>query len=988
MVCLFCGSTAETASGTCDACGRALIPDPLPGEEAGLTRPPSHPYSDDAATLAPRTTPSPTKRSGATGPLQAGQIVNGRYHIIRVIGRGGMGAVYHAWDEELGVDVAMKVILPGMDETPAAVEDMARRFKKELLLARQITHRNVVRIHDMGEVDGIKFITMPFVKGEDLASILKRGPVEIPRALELARQIVSGLAAAHDAGVVHRDLKPANIMIEEGDWALLMDFGIARSVRGATDRLGRTFSGTIVGTIEYMAPEQARGEPADARADIYAVGLILYEMLAGRRQLTTGEGAVSELMSRMSVAPPPVRALRPDIPEPLDALVTRCVQPDPANRYQSCAELQAALDALDSSGRTIVKPKPRGVTPALIALACALVGVAAGVTYWATGRRTPVAAAIQRPPMSVLVANFTNATKDRVFEGTLEPALVLALEDAPFVSSYSRRTAQRVAASLSEGATLEEATARLVAKREGINVIIAGSVALENNLYVLTVRALDGASGRELSAARAEARSKDNVLAAISRVATAIRRSLGDATPEAGTRGVETFTASSLEAARAYEEAQQIQRAGDADGAIAAYRRAIALDPGLGRAYAGLAATYANAGLREKADTNYKLALTKIDRMTERERFRTRAGYYLFSRNPQGAIEQLSELVQKFPADVNERGNLAFAWFLTRNMSKALEIGRSVTALSPKDVLQRGNVALYAMYAGDFETAIKEAQEALKLNDSYGMAIVALAVSHLASGRVADAQAAYERLRAVDASVSVHGLADIALYEGRVEDAAALIEKGAAADSSTKNTSARARKLTALARARYLQGRSADAARLAQEAVKITGGFEAKVEAALVYLEVGMLKEASALADVLRTSLQPDPQAYALVLDGFVRLGRKQPREAVEAFAAAQKIADTWLGRFGVGRAYLELSAFPEAQAAFDTCLRRRGEATALFLDDLPTYHLFPPTYYYMGLAQEGLGSAGAAESFKTFVDIKQRGHDPLVNLARQHLAP
>jgi eukaryotic-like serine/threonine-protein kinase len=635
-----------------------------------------------------------------------------------------------------------------------------------------------------------------------------------------------------------------------------------------------------------------------------------------------------------------------------------------------------------------VKPKVRAVTPALIGFACAAVMAAAGVAYWATGPRGPAAAVVQRPPMSVLVADFTNATKEPVFEGTLESALVLALEDASFVSSYSRRAAQRIAASLSDGAVLQEANARLVAKREGINVVVAGSVALEDDVYVLAVRALDGSSGRELSAARAEARSKDHVLGAISSVAASIRRSLGDATPESAMRGVETFTASSLEAAHAYEEAQQTQRAGDTDGAIMAYRRAIELDPGLGRAYAGLAATYANAGQREEADKNYKLALTKIDRMTERERFRTRAGYYLFSRNPHGAIEQLEALVQKFPADVNERGNLAFAWFLTRNMGKALEIGRSVTALSPKDVLQRGNVALYAMYAGDFDTSVKEAEEALKLNESYAMAMVALAVSHLGSGRVSEAESVYERLRSVDPSIAAQGMADTALYQGRVEEAAAILEQGAAADIRKNNILARARKLTALARARAMQARPADAARLAKEATSISGAFEVRVEAGLVYVGAGMVKEAAALADMLRASLQPDPQAYAFVLDGFIRLARKQPREAVDAFAAAQKISDTWLGRFGVGRAYLELSAFPEAQAAFDACLRRRGEATALFLDDLPTYSAFPPTYYYMGLAQKGLGSTGAAESFQTFLDIKQRGHDPLVSLAREHIAP
>ena len=935
-------------------------------------------------TMAARpSTPSKVTRPAPNGPIDAGQIINGRYHVIRLLGRGGMGAVYHAWDEELGVGVALKTILPSQDEAPEALEEMERRFKKELLLARQITHRNVVRIHDIGEVGGIKFITMPYIKGQDLATMLRSGPLPVARALALSRQIVSGLAAAHDAGVIHRDLKPANIMVEEGDWALLMDFGIARSVRGGTSK--GTLAGTVVGTIDYMAPEQARGEPVDARADIYAFGLIVYEMLTGRRQMV-GDGSVSDLVARMNTAPAPVRTLKPEIPESLDAIVTRCVQPEAADRFAGCDELMTALDALDAEGRAIVKTQPRALTPRLIAAAAAvLIGVGGGA-YWTASRRTAPAPAAARAPVSVLIANFENKANDPVFDGTLEQALVLALEDAPFISSYSRQSAQRAVAQVTPGATLDEANARLISKREGIRLVLAGSVALHEDEYVLEVRTLNGADGQELSVARATADSKEDVLAAISRVASSVRRSLGDATPESEMIRMETFTASSLDAARAYEEAQRLQRAGDSKGAIAEYQRVIALDPGLGRAYAGLAAVYANTGQVEEAKRNYELALERIDRMTERERFRTRSSYFLFTRNPERAIEELTALVDKYPADTAGFGNLAFAWFLRRDMAKALEIGRKATAVYPNNVLQRGNVALYAMYAGDFETSIKEAQAALELNPKYAKGMVALGVSHLAAGRTPEAVGAYERLNSVNPSLSTLGLADIALYEGRASDAAALLERGAAADGAEGNTAAAARKLTALATARRLQGRNADAARLAQQAVKATDTFEVKVEAALVYVELGMLKEATALADALRSSLQPDPQAYARVIDGFVLIARKQPADAVNAFTEAQKRADTWLARFGLGRAYLDANANIEAQAAFDACLRRRGEATALFLDDLPTYHVLPPVHYYVGVVQEKLNSSGA-ESFKTFLSIKQRGDDPLVADARARLA-
>ncbi len=183
---------------------------------------------EEATILA--STPPARRTGGPEGPLELGQAFGRRYHIIKLLGLGGMGAVYQAWDAELGTSVAIKVIRPEAAASRDAAADLERRFKRELLLARQVTHKNVVRIHDLGEIDGIKYITMPFVDGEDLASVLKReGRLPVPRVLRIARNVVAGLVAAHEAGIVHRDLKPANIMVDASDEALIMDFGIARS---------------------------------------------------------------------------------------------------------------------------------------------------------------------------------------------------------------------------------------------------------------------------------------------------------------------------------------------------------------------------------------------------------------------------------------------------------------------------------------------------------------------------------------------------------------------------------------------------------------------------------------------------------------------------------------------------------------------------------------------------------------------------------------
>src|SRR6185369_5743317 len=236
-----------------------------------------------------------------------GEAFGSRYHIIKLLGMGGMGAVYQAWDQELGVAVALKVIRPEATADPTAAQEMERRFKRELLLARQVTHTNVVRIHDLGELKGIKYITMPYVQGEDLATYLNRdGKLPVKRALTIARQVAHGLAAAHAAGVVHRDLKPANIMIGDGAHALIMDFGIARLAgMDALSAAPMTTSG-FAAVPAFHASESddstmnVGGRPLDPAASP-ADGITIGTVQAGSS--TAVEGATVAPPSRAVLAP-------------------------------------------------------------------------------------------------------------------------------------------------------------------------------------------------------------------------------------------------------------------------------------------------------------------------------------------------------------------------------------------------------------------------------------------------------------------------------------------------------------------------------------------------------------------------------------------------------------------------------------------------------------------------------------------------------------
>jgi serine/threonine protein kinase/tetratricopeptide (TPR) repeat protein len=1007
-----------------------------PGSEVtGFTPPPdtpAFPPGDAEPTMA-----GPGGGSGVPfeRQLAPGQNFGARYHIIRMLGVGGMGAVYHAWDGELGVAVALKVVRPEVAADPHSARELDQRFKRELLLARQVTHKNVVRIHDLGEINGIKYITMPYVNGEDLATRLKReGKIPVPQALRIMRGVVAGLVAAHDAGVVHRDLKPANIMIEapseavdgvevppDGE-ALIMDFGIARSAAGPAGRAvagglvpaallnapavslaGETVAGAIVGTIEYMAPEQARGQPADQRADVYSLGLILYDMLTGRRRAEHAQSAIAELQARMADPPPPVRSLAPDVPEALERLISRCLEPDAAARFQNSVELAADLARLDDDG--IPLPEVRRLTTRMLVAAAALMAALVTGTWWFS--RGP-AAPVQLEPVPILIADFENLTNDPVFEGTLERTLSIALEEAPFITAFDRPQARRIAAAqIGPGARLDGKAAQLIAVREGIKVVLAGSIEPRGSGYAIAVRGLRGDVNAEASTGQADAapaaelwthsataRSKDQVLRALGTVASDIRSALGD-TASASERlaSAETITAGSLEAVREYSMAQDLHSAGKFEEAAGYYERAIALDDEFGRAYAGWATTLYHLRRRDEAEERWKQALALMDRMTEREKYRTLGTYALaIAQNYEMAIDNYTKLVERYPTDLAGHNNLGFAYFNVLNFPKALEEGRKALELYPKNVLFRNNYALYAMYASDFETAAKEAEALVADAPGFSKNYLPLAVAAMANGNYDAARQAYARMAATGpegAATANMGLADLAIYTGRFAEAEKLLREGIAADEKSGNGALGAAKHVALAALYQASNRSALAVREIDTALTQGGRDPAVlVPAARVHLLAGRKDEAAAIAATLDNQLQPQPRAYAKIIDANIALLNTRRASAVDDFREAIKLADFWIARFDLGVTYAAAGHYAEALNELEICLRRRGEATALFLDDTPTFRYLATLPYWLGRAQEGVGQTAAAlTNYKAFLALRADApDDPLVKDARSRI--
>jgi tetratricopeptide (TPR) repeat protein len=385
--------------------------------------------------------------------------------------------------------------------------------------------------------------------------------------------------------------------------------------------------------------------------------------------------------------------------------------------------------------------------------------------------------------VSILIADFDNQTGDAVFDGSLEQALQIGLESAPFVNTYQRSAALGVLSQIQPDATrLSEESARLIAVREGIDIVLAGTIKPDGSGYKIEVRVFDGATGEETTDEDDKANSKLEVLEVVGGISGDLRKDLGDASVGYGTEGsVETFTAASIEAARDYTLAQELARAGKPDEALGYYASAVEKDPNFGRALSGWALTLFELGRTDEANALWERAIAQQGMMTERERLRTLGLYYMaVSKNYEKAIESYESLVTNFPADGAGHNNLAVAYFSTLNFERAMQEGLRVLEIYPTRTFYMQNFSLYAMYAGEFDLAEARGREVIEKDPSRFYAWLPVAIAALSRGDLAGAESAYGSMIATGdrgASLGNLGLADMAIYRGRNPEAIELLRQ-------------------------------------------------------------------------------------------------------------------------------------------------------------------------------------------------------------------
>jgi len=663
-----------------------------------LTRPaPDGPPSprDD-----PPAAPGVTRTSAGGGALLApGARLAGRYRIVELLGAGGMGLVYRALDERLDVEVALKVLRP----EHAAEGGMLERFRQELVLARQVTHKHVVRIHDIGEDGDLLFLSMDLVAGRSLKALLaERGRLEPDEAAALGRQLAEALAAAHAEGVVHRDLKPANVLVEPDGTAYVSDFGVARSLAGA----GLTHTGGVVGTVEYLSPEQARGDPVDGRSDLYALGLILYEALAGEAPFRGGTWS-EVLGQRLTAEPRELSALRPEVPPWLAGVVHRCLERDPADRYRDAAELARDLAAgrAAAPGRRRGRWLPRGRAARRAAWTLAALAAAAAVALavWWQGRTGEGAAGAARHSVAVLpfLDETGSAELSWVRTGVAE-MLATSLAESPGLRVVDSLRVFRTLDDLKLSGRLSEADQQQVAELLGADRLVAGQVRGGDRLRIDARLLAVGSEGVAAEAFRGEG---EGVLAAVDELAARLLAALEAPPPAADERYAMDAPPAAL---AAYGEGVEALWLGDSVTAAPALERAVEVDPGFAAAWLRLSDAYADLGFRDKAVEAARRAVGELPEPAGRLGYEARAQLAGLSGEPERAREILAALVERWPEDLEARVDLGETLGEEGRLAEArAELERVVErdANHPRAWFLLGK---YAILGGDYRRAVDD----------------------------------------------------------------------------------------------------------------------------------------------------------------------------------------------------------------------------------------------------------------------------------------
>ncbi|MFO7980407.1 MAG: protein kinase [Candidatus Aminicenantes bacterium] len=700
--------------------------------------------------------------------LRGGSTFADRYQIIEKLGKGGMGSVYKAKDINIDENIALKILNPEVSSD----EQTIKRFRNELKLTRKISHRNICRVYDLSEYEGTYYISMEYVSGEDLKSLIHRiGQLTVGKAVIITRQICEGLNEAHRLGVVHRDLKPQNVMIDREGNAIIMDFGIARSMKSK----GLTEDGAIVGTPEYMSPEQVEGKEVDGRSDIYSLGIILYEMLTGRIPFE-GKTPLSVAVKQKSEKPIDPRRINPQIPEKISRLILKCLQKKQDDRYQDVSGLLKELEDIEKQMPDTDKVLPKRKTsasreitvnfnirkiwiPALIFISVLLVGI----VIWKVIPQGEVAVSEGGRP-SLAVMHFENNTGDLDFDHwrkAISDLLIADLGQSKFLRVLSGEKLYDILKELDleDVKTYSSKDINEVASKAGVQYILMGRLTKAGDKLRVNTTLLDAESETIIGREQIEGIGEESLFDMVDHLTRLVKEDFEFSSADIQAdldRNIRQITTDSQDAYRYYREGVNFKSQGEYMKAIPLLEAAAAIDPEFAMAYRGLYICYSNLGYQGEAIKNLEKAYEKREHVSKREYYSITAEYFRQTEKTYDkSIKAYSQLLQLYPDDEIANNNLGLLYMSLERWDEAVE-----RLLVNKENNARG-----------LQTYMN------------------LANAYLAKGRPEKAVESLEYyLNHISESLYIRGdLAQIYMMQGRFEQALAELDKVLSKDPSFDN---------------------------------------------------------------------------------------------------------------------------------------------------------------------------------------------------------